>query len=305
MIPLLMDLSITKAAVRNGEEASVALVLDELAFDTSEPHSAVYTVTPTLASQVEFYQFTVTGLTYAAGGSGELFVLNEVGQVAVFDDKSDGNEANLETLGTQQGVMRDIGVAGDQIVACGANLQAYRRLGPDRWESFGPTDDLLSDYPGNHLESIDGFAADEIYAAGRSGMIWWYDGDQWTPVQCTTNLAFLSVVCGADGSVYVGGQRGVVAKGRKDAFTVYAPDEPKADIWGIQEFDGKIYCAMMRALASWSEDKGLDVVSEAMEIGETFYNLGHGGNVLWSLGAKDVLRYDGQSWSRINEVEVA
>ncbi|WP_299666519.1 hypothetical protein [uncultured Ruegeria sp.] len=296
--PLSDVYSITGIAVRNDTEICVSMVLDELGLDPENPHAALYSLTPDLAAQIAFHPQAVVGMCYA--DSNTLIAVAESGEVFLHA----GEDTRAEKIERDGGPLRNICMAGDQPVVCGANLQLMRRSPAGTWGSYDLDDRLRSDFGSIHLEAVDAYDENEIYAVGRDGMIMWFDGLVWNPVQCPTNLSFLSVCCGRDGTVYVGGQTGIVATGRHDSFTISTPEDPLNDIWGIQEFAGTVYCAMMRALMSWDAADGLQVVPGAMEDTLTFYNLEVGQSVLWSAGEEDVVRFDGKSWTRIDAVNV-
>jgi len=300
MRPILESTSLTRAAVRNDDEAFFGLVVDEFALDFENPHAVIYELTPTQATELGYFDFEVSALTYANAGKTRIAV-GQYAEAVIFEDGA----TTLETIDPDERPVRGVAAAGADIVACGANLRVYRRQGPDNWVEFGPGDDMRDEFPKNHLEAIAGYSGTEIYAAGRDGVIWWYDGSVWTPVQCATNLAFISILCADDGFVYLGGISGIMAKGRRDEFVLFTPPSPIRDIWGLQDFQGEIYCAMTRALLTWTPEDGFVPVPEAMMLAKTFYNLGKGENVLWSLGEKDVLRFDGEAWTRINQIAVA
>ncbi|WP_294221667.1 hypothetical protein [uncultured Shimia sp.] len=301
MRPFFNKMSLTRAAVQSDDMACMALVMDAFAYQFEDPHAAIYTLTPALGTELSFVDFEVSDLTWARDGR-RVVAIGHYGEAVVFED---GTAGPLETINGTENPVRGVAEVDNDVVACGGNLAAYRRNEDGTWTEFGPGPELQVEFPQNHLEAIDGFAKDEIYAAGRDGVIWWFDGTVWSPVQCATNLAFTCVHCAEDGYVYAGGMTGIVAKGRRDEFLVSAPPAPLQDIWGILEFQGVIYCAMMRALMTWNDEDGLAPALEAMTLASSFYNLGRGPQKMWSLGDKDVLTFDGASWTRINQVGVA
>ena len=298
MLPLLKEMSLTVAAVRDDSIVAGAVILDEFAFDDSFPHGSIYTITDSLAQDRGLFPMTFVGLDYDARGL--LWAVAEGGDVLILDETG-VTEDGIDDL---RAPLRDLLAIDGAVLVCGGNHQVYRRRNTEDWEDIGPDADLQEDYPENHFEAIAGFSASELYAAGRDGVIWWYDGAVWTPVQATTNLAFLCVTCADDGVVYLGGQAGVVAHGRRDSFEVVTPPEPLADIWGIAEYAGHVRVAMHRALMIFDRDEGLAVDPDAMELAETFYNLARGPDSLWSLGEKDVLRLRGDTWEAFDEVPV-
>ena len=299
MFPVLEELSITKATAIDDETAVIALVLDQLGLDPESPHSAVYKVESEIATQLGFFEIAITGLA-GAGVKNSFFALGELGDVLVFGD--DG--ISQEKVEATRGPMRNLSVIGRDLYACGANLQIFVRRSEGQWQDISPSEGLVTEFADNHLEAISGFSSNEIYAAGRKGVIWWFDGKNWVPIQSGTNLSFTGLTCAEDGFVYLVGQGGLVAKGRRDEFAVHLPPEPLVDLWDVEFFNSRIYVSAMRALMTWDEDEGLAVVPDGMRGTESYYNLCVANGTLWSLGEKDVTRFDGKEWKRIEEVRV-
>lgn len=298
MRPILNEMSLTVAAAKDDEDAAAALVIDEFAYDDSFPHGALYRFNQDAARELGLKSMTMVGMAFDP--SGRIWFAAEGGDVLIFD----GTAFVEDGIDDLRAPLRDLLVIEGGVFVCGGNHQVYRRKGIEDWVDIGPGDDLRASFPENHFEALDAFTAQEIYAAGRDGVIWWFDGSEWTPVQTATNLSFLSVSCGADGVVYLGGQGGIVAIGRHDAFELYSPPSAMNDIWGIAHYQSKTYVAMTRALMTFSPDDGLVVEPDAMELGETFYTLKQAGASLWSFGQKDVLRLSDGGWIALEEVPV-
>ncbi|WP_299560467.1 hypothetical protein [uncultured Sulfitobacter sp.] len=298
MLPLLEDMSINTSAYKNETRQAIVVVLDAQARDPDKAHAAVYEIEDMqTARERGFFQFAMVGLSYAGA---ELFALGEWGEVRIF---SDGTVAE-ETVDFDHGPLRNLATLDGQVHACGADLQVFRRTGKDAWEEFGPGDALRAEFPGNHLEMIDGFGAREIYAAGRAGVIWYYDGSVWTPVQTPTNLNYYAVHCGADGRVYLGGQAGVLAFGRGDSFEVLTPDAPVNDVWGVALFDNVVFMAGFRSMVLCNREEFIpDHEAAARGLG-TFYDLHMGETNLWSFGMKDVMRRTMEQWQRLDAAYV-
>lgn len=296
MQPLLDNMSLTIAAARDDNEFCTAIVLDEFAFDETFPHGTVCRIRDGKPKSLGLFPMAFNGITYA---DDTIIAVSEGGDVQIFT----GEDVQEDGIDDITGPILDVLAIGGEIFVCGANHQVYRRTGFEQWVDIGPQERDQQDFPSNHFKAIDGFSVNELYCAGRDGVIWWFDGRSWTPIQAGTNLSFLCVTCGDDGRVYLGGQAGVVAAGRGDEFTIYTPDDPMSDIWGIARFKGKVYTSMMRALSSWNAEDGFEIIPDAMELAETFYTLEIGENTLWSVGAKDVLRFDGEVWEDVDHVQ--
>jgi hypothetical protein len=96
----------------------------------------------------------------------------------------------------------------------------------------------------------------------------------------------------------------MLLRGRFDRFEVVEQPAPLTDLWAVSAFNGVLRCAGFTALLRLDGEE-LAPDSAAMERAESFYDLQSVGPVLWSFGMKDVMKFDGHDWIRIDEVEVS
>ena len=100
------------------------------------------------------------------------------------------------------------------------------------------------------LNSIDGFAADDLYAVGWDGELWRFDGNVWAAAPSPTDRALFRVVCAPDGVVYASGQGGLLLKGRGDDWALIEHQGPKKDVWGAVWFKERLIFAAADGLFS-------------------------------------------------------
>lgn len=296
MLPLTEELRIVNGTARDRTEVVMVFMLDELANEPDEPHSAIYHLKDMVATRLNRYAFNIVSTDFAPDGT--IFAIGEWGEVRIFLDGAETEESYDPT----RGPMRCVKVIGSDVFACGTALQVFRRRGGD-WDDMSPDAETRAEFVAGNLEAIDGFSETEIYAAGAAGVIWWYDGQDWTPVQCPTNATFHAVTCAEDDRVYLCGQGGVLAVGRTDSFELIDHGRRVNDLWGIAHFDGDVYLAGFQAMLTYDGD-ALDVVGDAMFMSKFFYDLNVCDGVMWSFGMKTVLRFDGEGWDRITDVDV-
>ncbi len=184
--------------------------------------------------------------------------------------------------------------------AVGTGRQAYVRDGSRKWRCIDETAQggalPLED---TCFHSIGGFTAEEIYAVGWEGEIWFYDSHTWTPQSSPTNLAIYEVLCAPDGFVYACGQTGLILRGRRDQWTVLEQDETAEDFWGIASFNGRIFLSTNAFLYELQGTRLTQVAYAGIEMPKTCHKLGVSENCLWSVGAKDLLQFDGQNWQKL------
>ena len=301
MNPLFSDMSISLGAPRDSQVAYLAMVLDKMALSPDASHAAIIEFHPGAVAQLDFLETAIVGMAYVEERPESLVLLGEWGTTYVVD--ATGTHVGAIAGVNDRGPLRALRCVDNVVLAVGTNLQVYARDPDGSWMNFGPGSDLKRSFARNHLEAIDGYSRNELYAAGRRGIIWRFDGSSWNPTETPTNLALTDIHCADDGVVYACGQCGTVVAGRGDRFELVAQDTSIDDLWGIREFRGTVYTATMRALLVLNKDE-LQPCMPAMKLAGSFYSLGVSDGVLWSFGAKDLLRSNGDRWVRSEEVTV-
>lgn len=173
--------------------------------------------------------------------------------------------------------------------------QVYKRVDEKKWQAMNAAAPTGSDAVG--FEAIDGYSEDEIYTVGWNGEIWQFDGKKWHDRSTPTNLV-LTCVCCTPKTVYVGGQKGTLLRGRGDAWELIDfKEQVDVDIWDLCWFNDKLYVATITGLYTLKGNSLEDV-----DFGEggtpMCYSLSTAEGVLWSVGRDDVASFDGKKWQR-------
>ncbi len=146
------------------------------------------------------------------------------------------------------------------------------------------------------FESIAGFSRDEIYVTGWDGEIWRFDGTKWNPVQSPVS-ALIVDSCADSETIWACGRNGLFLRGRGDAWEVVDLKLPHIDFWSVASFKGRVYLASYDGLFAYLDGDVKRVEFE--DDVRTFYDLTSSSESLWSIGAKDVMCFDGQTWTRV------
>ncbi|KQM54816.1 hypothetical protein ASE80_20500 [Pseudomonas sp. Leaf15] len=216
-------------------------------------------------------------------------------------------EAPIATCGVdpkKRGPLREIrGIAKGRAYAVGTCRQAYLREGEDQWRCIDQSaqvgDTPITD---TSFESIDGFSEQEIYTVGWEGEIWQYDGALFTQRNSPTNLALYKVRCAPDGFVYACGQLGTLLRGRNDQWEIIEHESTREDLWGMEVFDGQVYVSSTHFVYRL-EDSKLTPVDFGDDIPQTCYHLSAADGIMWSIGPKDLMQFDGSSWTRCLRID--
>lgn len=119
------------------------------------------------------------------------------------------------------------------------------------------------------------------------------------PEGSPTNLVLTRVFCAGNGQVYASGRRGLLIVGRGDAWQAIEQEDVTSDIWDLAWYDGKLYLSTMRGLYTLQYG-GLVEVDFGNDTPATCYHLSTADGVLWSFGTKDIMAFDGTTWTRID-----
>ncbi|UQY36667.1 hypothetical protein K8U54_09365 [Pseudomonas fulva] len=226
--------------------------------------------------------------------------LSPYGDVRLFGSGQESDEKIRMPDGDpiDRGHLRQARTIGRKTFAVGMGRQVYRRDGVDHWtcidQGIRPA---IGETKG--FESIDGFDENDLYAVGWDGEIWHCNGQQWSQKQSPTNLVLTRVLCAGDGQVYASGRRGLLIVGRGDSWQPMEQEDITSDIRDLAWYDGRLYLSTMRGLYTL-QGGSLVEVDFGDDTPATCYHLSVADGVMWSFGAKDIMAFDGSTWTRID-----
>ena len=213
------------------------------------------------------------------------------------------------------GYISNIQQIGIHLYACGFSGQVYKRHGSNDWKhmdegllqkSGTPMDEVIA------LTKINGFDENSIYAAGYQYTDWFppkvffFNGIKWKEiimpevVERITDIYIESPqriwMCGANGTLIVGNA--------DDGFQSLSTINDNKLFTSISKFKNDIYLASDAGLFIYNpndHELGIKKVTSTLhpDIQDANIVSPHG-NVLWSIGHKDINRFDGKNWERIH-----
>ena len=192
----------------------------------------------------------------------------------------------------KRGPLRSVRAIDGVPYAVGMGGVVFRQDQPDHWVR---ADDGIPKT--QHLESIAGFSTDDMYAVGRKGIIWHFNERVWRRVVSPTNVILPSVCCADDGNVYACGLRGTLLCGRGDEWRIIETEDIDADMWDVEWFKGKLYLSTMMCV--YRLDGNNLKYAFGKEQPKTAYHLSSADGVLWSIGGRDIMAFNGKQWKRI------
>ncbi len=211
----------------------------------------------------------------------------------------------------RQGKLLRVRDIGKRAYAVGMGRQVYVREDANRWKAIDtgclavPTASKAKNQVEAYklqlvgFNAIDGFDEKDIYAGGLQGEIWHFNGKKWQQLDSPTNRILNDVACAGDGQVYACGDKGLLLKGRSDQWAVVSDTSFKRDIWNLCWFDGRLFLAGMDGVFVHDDGKVVPV-KWGKDKPKTTYHLSARDGIMWSIGAKDIMQFDGRTWTRID-----
>lgn len=199
-----------------------------------------------------------------------------------------------------RGDIRRLARIDSRIFAVGMQRQVYLKSEAEDgvWNHF---EDGLHWQPDRMagFNDICGFSWGELYAVGWRGDIHHFDGSRWSPLHALTNLKLQCCLAAPDGLVYAAGLKGVLLKGRGEAFEIIRHDLHEDSFQSLCWAFGQLWAVTPRGLFVLDGTE-LIAVDPGLGGGETFRCLSYAGGRLWSAGDDHVMySEDGKKWSQI------
>lgn len=192
---------------------------------------------------------------------------------------------------------------GKRFYACGAGHQVFRREA----KGWTPIDEGIFVGVPNRLQtninvvyriltSIDGNSEQDIYAVGVGGVIFHYDGANWTGLESPTNIGLNKVRC-FNGKTYICGHHGTFLRGDIEGWEVLAGRKGDYHLGDMKYCFDNIYVASEFELSIFDEESlvPVEIPIKGKKLG--FGSLSYRDGQLWSVGGETILRFDGKNWT--------
>lgn len=298
--------SFVTGAIRR-KDLGYLILSDDEASALKQPHAVIRQWTPTGWGNGGIVQWRAAGAAITHHPAEQLIVVGEFG-IALLVGGGDRHEEQVsspDSNPSDRGPLRGVRRIGDNVYVVGMDRQVYRREGLNSWSSYEkgiPRDTESSDADSPEVygfEAVDGFSEADMFAVGWEGEIWNCRKGVWRRETSPVNVVLVDVCCGGDGYVYACGRNGVLIRGKRGKWNVVELGDFSESLWSVAWYAGHLYAASMENVFVLGDD-GLAPVYMGEDFAESCYDLVVGAGVLWSIGAKDVMSFDGQEWTRID-----
>ncbi len=212
------------------------------------------------------------------------------------------------------GYMSDLQQIGDHLYACGFNGQVYRRNGPNNWvhmdKGILQPKEMVD---GNYSPAvINGPHERAIYLAGCIQQPYYpvrasfWDGSIWRDLvlpEVADRITAIHVE--SESRIWMCGENGTLLLGNAvDGFKSLSTTDDNQLFLSICGYKGKIYLGTLQGPYCYDPARpqaGITKVKTGLSPELIDGNIvDKAQNVLWSIGNKDIARFDGKSWSRIH-----
>jgi hypothetical protein len=190
------------------------------------------------------------------------------------------------------GAISSVAEIAGKAYAVGLRGIVYRLSKPNEWIRID--DGLVQTFNG---QAIHGFSEREIYAVGRKGQLYEFDGRNWSKRELPVNLNLTEVKCAQNGLAYIAGHAGTLLRGRHDIWEIIET-ETDVDLWDLEWFNKTLYVSSLTGLFRLEDDQ-LIPIDFGKNSPKTTFRLSAAEGVLWSIGNSDVMSFDGAKWSRV------
>ncbi|MBB4130829.1 hypothetical protein [Xanthomonas sp. 3075] len=199
------------------------------------------------------------------------------------------------------GYLGGIRQLGSELYAFGYAGQIYRRSAPGRWE---PVDRGIIGVPGDHYDVADlCLSGNTLYAVtklGDRGRIYSRSGDRWIPEDNPSGAWLNAIAADQDGTLWICGRNGTLLKGNAaTGFSRVGAAGCTEEFLSVALFGGTLWLSSATSLYTWSSDRLCRVDTGISPDLRSANRLQVADGVLWSFGYDDVLRYDGERWTRL------
>lgn len=195
--------------------------------------------------------------------------------------------------------MVDIKPVGDTVFAVGMARQVYKRQKAGLWIRCDQgARGARKKWEIAGFKSVDGFGPKSVYAVGFKGEIWFFEGSRWQQLDSPTNIKLERIKCVPPNNIFISGARGTFIKAGNNQWTIVPNDLTNSTLWGLEYFNEKVYLSDRKKVYVFY---GTDIMNVDMQLGRevTTCYLHANDGVLWSVGDKDIVVFDGTSWTEI------
>ena len=267
---------------------------------------------------VEWWSVATTVFIEHDGADWELCCLSNEGQIDYIRSTGDPVVESIPGAGVHRsgavrwGYMSNLKQIGDHLYACGGAGQVYKRLGKDHWVHMDEgvlqapdVDDRLlpSAIDGPHEEAI--YLVGALAESGYPPRVHFWNGKTWRHLELPEVAERLTCIyVETETRIWLAGANGTLLLGNaEDGFVSLSSVDDNQLFLGVCEYFGKVYLPSNLGLFVYDVDNPQAGIQEVVtgltpELQDARI-IDRANGVLWSVGGKDIAKFDGKVWTRI------
>jgi hypothetical protein len=184
------------------------------------------------------------------------------------------------------------------IYVCGSQRQVWRsKIDPIAWERIDNGLVVKRSKTKNPVfHTIHGVAPNCVYAGGRRGELFKFDGISWRKLDYPSNsdISRLEVLDSDD--VIVCGKNGSLYRGHDDIWSPIGEEGYKEDFWSVSSLDGCVYASSLEDILFFKGGRIERLVRPNEDF--KFHRISAADGYLWATGGEgEIARWNGQQWS--------
>ncbi len=231
------------------------------------------------------------------------------GAVATIGIEHDQDEdpIPMSIKGPRRGAIYRLRTIGHSLYAVGSDHTVCFRKGRNQWESLclnlpEPTLADSNDVERSNnmaFQDIDGFSPDDLYAIAGAGLVWHFDGTNWSRIAFPSDMDVYSICCAGDGYVYIGAQSGSLFRGRGNEWTLLVREMLTLPFQDIVSHAGKVWMTSDYGLWNVVDGQLVEADLPSSDIKVCAGNLSVGDGVMLMAGSHGAAVHDGTAWQLI------
>lgn len=200
---------------------------------------------------------------------------------------------------------------GSSIYAAGGWRHVFKRIGKNNWLDITKNIDRsdIIDKKGKGWNTskstktgfgcVGGIAEDDMYAGGKHGECWHYDGKNWRPIDLPTNEFIYKIVAISSDQIYMACGGGILLEGSKDTWKVIKHPGEKDNFSQMVLFKISIYVATQFQMYKLVEGKLVECNPAKQNVDiEVFchHYLSANDDIMLMCGQTCAALFDGENW---------
>jgi hypothetical protein len=182
--------------------------------------------------------------------------------------------------------------------AIGTCQKVFRRDSPNQWTKLDNGFSKSVSQESIGFLDIDGFHQHEIYACGRSGNLWIFDGVIWSKIDLPTNVDLRKICCSPNGLVYVMAGYNSFLIGRNNNWKFLDQNVTTDMFEQMVWYKDRIYISTGEGIFE-IKDEVFEHSNIRPPKQNLYGNLASGDGILLVAGSNEACMFDGNDWKVI------